>query len=269
MEGGFLVLDGLAALGAQTRGFLRTGGQVLRFSVDVVAHGMWPPVPLGPTLGHAWDLVRRCLLPVTLVVVPMGALISLQGAAMIQNFGVERLLAPMVGLTVVRELAPGFSALMVAMQAGTALAAQVAVMRVRDELDAYEVMGVDPLRHVVAPRLVAAALVTPLLTTLSMALAVLGSWSVAVLARGFAARAFLDACLESVAPWDLWAAFIKAVVFGVLLSSLSCFEGFTAERSAAGVGRAANRSVVGAMVAILLANYVLNSVLFAGVAQRG
>ncbi|MEW5854274.1 MAG: ABC transporter permease [Myxococcota bacterium] len=262
------LLDGLAELGAETRAFLTTAGRVLRFLLLVLRHGVWPVPPLRTLTTQAFALVQQCLVPVTLVVVPMGALISLQGASMIQNFGVERLLAPLVALTVVRELAPGFAALMVAMQAGTSVAAEIAVMRVREELDAYEIMSVDPLRHVVAPRLISGALITPMITVISMGLSVAGAWAVAVGARGFASRAFLDGCLSAITRYDLAASLLKSAVFGVLLSAMSCFEGYTAEKSAAGVGRAANRSVVGAILAILLANYVLNSVLFAGVVLR-
>lgn len=199
----------------------------------------------------------------TLVVVPMGALISLQGASLIQAFGVERLLAPLVAVIVVRELAPGFAAMMVAMQAGTSVAAQVAVMRVREELDAYEMMAVDPLKHVISPRLWAGTLVAPLLCALAMFWAVMGAWVVAVGVRGFASRAFIDGCLHAISRWDLAAALIKSAAFGLMLSAVACYEGYHAHKSAQGVGRATNRSVVGAILGILLCNYVLNSLLYA------
>lgn len=255
-------LEGLAAMGAAVRNLTGGAGRVIRFVGMVLRHGAFPPVGL---LAHqCWLLVRQCMIPVALVVMPMGALISLQGASLIQAFGVERLLAPLVALTVVRELAPGFAAMMVAMQAGTSLTAEVAVMRVREELDAYEMMSVDPLRFVIAPRMWAGLLMAPLMCVLAMGLAVLGAWAVAG-ARGFAPRAFLDGVLSAVTPYDLYAALLKSAVFGLLLSALACFEGWSARGGAMGVGRATNRSVVGAILAILMANYVLNSVLYAGV----
>jgi len=262
-----LVLDGLAGLGAAVRGMVASLGALVRFVAGVLRHGGLPPA--GELVHQCMTLVRRCILPVTLVVVPMGALISLQGAALIQQFGVERLLAPLVAITVVRELAPGFAALMVAMQAGTALAAEIAVMRVREELDAYEVMAVDPLRHVVAPRLFAGVLIAPLLAVMAMGLAIMGSWLVAVGIRGFSSRAFLEGCLAAISTWDLAACLIKSAVFGAVLSSVACFEGYTAHRSAEGVGRASNRSVVSAILSILVANYVLNSLLYVGVVVPG
>lgn len=262
-----VLLDGLAEIGAGVREGIESLGALIRFLWSVLRNGALPPVE--ELLHQCFILVRRCILPVTLVVVPMGALISLQGATLIQQFGVERLLAPLVAITVVRELAPGFAALMVAMQAGTAVAAEIAVMRVREELDAYEIMAVDPLRYVVAPRLVAGALIAPLLSVMAMGLAIMGSWLVAVGARGFSSRAYLDACFSTISTWDLAACIIKSVVFGSVLSSIACFEGFTAHRSAEGVGRASNRSVVGAILSILVANYVLNSLLYAGVAVPG
>lgn len=258
------LLDGLAALGAALTTVVAGAGRLLRFLALVARHGAFPPRQA--LVQQCWLLVRRCLLPVAFVVVPMGALISLHGAAMIQAFGAERLLAPLVALVVVRELAPGFAAMMVAMQAGTSVTAEVAVMRIREELDAYEVLAVDPLRHVVAPRLWAGLLMAPLLCVLAMGLAVMGAFMVAVAWRGFAARAFVEGCLSAVTPYDLTAALIKSMVFGLLLGGLCCYEGWHAHGGAAGVGRAANRSVVGAILGILFANYVLNSVLYAGVA---
>ncbi len=254
-------LDGLSHVGEGVRALVLGAGRLLRFVAGVMRHGLFPP--WAPFMAACWALLASCLLPVVMVVVPMGALISLQGASIIQAFGVERLLAPLVAVTVVRELAPGFAAMMVAMQAGTALAAQVAVMRVREELEAYEMMAVDPLKHVVSPRLWAGAVVSPMLCVVAMAHAVLGAWVVAAGVRGFASRAFLDGCLSAISRWDLAAALIKASVFGVVISAVACFEGWHARRSAEGVGRATNRSVVGALLGILLFNWVLNSVLYA------
>ncbi|MBI5494997.1 MAG: ABC transporter permease [Deltaproteobacteria bacterium] len=255
-----LARDALAALGEGARDLCAGAARLMLFVVSVLRHGALPPA--GPLAEQCWVLSRQCVLPVTLVVLPMGALISLQGASLIESFGVERLLAPLVALTAVRELAPGFAAMMVAMQAGTAVSAEVAVMRVREELDAYELMAVDPLRHVVAPRLWAGMLVAPLLSVLALLWAVMGAWAVAVGARGFASRAFLEGCLVTITPWDLAAMTIKSAVFGLVLCAVACFEGWYARGGALGVGRATNRAVVGAILGILMFNYVLNSLLY-------
>src|SRR5512137_1966543 len=137
-------IDAVAAAGATALFLLRGLGVIAR-------HGF----PLRETVRLIGQLGVRCIGPVVLVVAPMGAVMALEGDVIVRWFGVDRLLAPLVALAMAREIAPGFSALMIAMQAGAAIAAELGAMRARDEIDAHEVMAVDPLRALVAPRLVA------------------------------------------------------------------------------------------------------------------
>ncbi|MFH1811094.1 MAG: ABC transporter permease [Pseudomonadota bacterium] len=253
---GHPALAAVADLGATVLFLARTLGNILRSGV-----------PLRPTVELIAQLGLRCVVPVVLVVAPMGAVIALEGHIIVQLFGVDRLLGPMVAMAMAREVGPGLAALMVAMQAGGAIAAELGAMRVNSEIDAHEVMAVDPIRALVAPRLVAGLVVTPLLNLLAVLAGVGAAYAVAVFARGMAGAAFVENALRWLTFTDLWGGELKAAVYGLLIAAVSCYQGFFAQRSAAGVGEAANRAVVQSIVLLPLANYVLNSALYAGIAS--
>ena len=247
-------IEAVAEAGATALFLARTLGNLIR-------HG----APLRETVRLVAQLGLRCVVPVVLVVAPMGAVIALQGHVVVRLFGVDRMLAPLVSIAMVREVAPGFAALMVAMQAGGAIAAELGAMRAREEIDAHEVMAVDPIRALVVPRLVAGVIVTPLLNLVAVVCGIGAAYLVAVYGRGLAGGAFIENSLTWLTPADLWGGELKAAVYGLLITAISCYQGFHATRSAAGVGEAANRAVVHAIVVLPLANYALNSALYAGI----
>lgn len=246
-------ITAVAQLGATVLFLARTLGNLARSGVSPRA-----------TVALIAQLGLRCVVPVVLVVAPMGAVIALEGHLIVQLFGVDRLLGPMVAMAMAREVGPGLAALMVAMQAGGAIAAELGAMRVQSEIDAHEVMAVDPIRELVSPRLVAGLIVTPLLNLLAVVCGMGSAYLVAVYGRGLAGGAFIDNALGWLRFADLWGGELKAAVYGLLITAISCYQGFHARRSAAGVGEAANRAVVHAIVALPVANYVLNSLLYAG-----
>ncbi len=249
-------IQAVTDVGATVLFLARTLGNLLR-------HG----APLRATVALIAQLGLRCVVPVVLVVAPMGAVIALEGHIIVKLFGVDRLLGPMVAMALAREIGPGLAALMVAMQAGGAIAAELGAMRVNNEIDAHEVMAVDPIRALVVPRLIAGIVVTPLLSLLAVVSGMGAAYLVAVYGRGLAGGAFIENALGWLSFTDLWGGELKAGVYGLLITAVACYQGFHARRSAAGVGEAANRAVVHAIVVLPLANYVLNSLLYAGVGR--
>lgn len=254
----------LLYLGQSTTSALSQGGAALIFLASTFGHMVRHGVPLRETIRLIADLGLRCVVPVTLVLAPLGAVLALQGHITVQMFGVERLLGPMVALSLAREIGPGMSAVMVAMQAGGAIAAELGAMRVNDEIDAYEVMAVDARRALVAPRIIAGIVVTPLLNLLAIMAGLGSAYLVAVYGRGVAGGAFIDNALSWVRFSDLWGGELKAAIYGLVITAVSTYQGFHAQRSAEGVGIAANKAVVQAIVAIPLVNYVLNATFYAG-----
>lgn len=187
---------------------------------------------------------------------------AMQSLSLTRVFGVERLLAPLVTATVVRELAPGFSAVMICFQAGAGIAAELGTMRVQEEIDALEVMGLDARRLVVGPRILGAALCAPLLNALGIFVGIGAAWLVSVGLFGLPHGLFAEGWLEGITVVDIWTSEIKAATFGLLLGGVSATFGFHTTGGSAGVGRSANRTVVATVILVLVTNYLLNTAIF-------
>lgn len=236
-------------------------GRVFGFAVSSVVVTVKSREGFSQTAVHALSMFKRCLIPVALVTGPIGAMLALQSLGLTREFGVERLLPPLLAATIIRELSPGFASVMVCFQAGAGIAAELGTMRVREELDALAVMGLDSRALVVGPRILAAAIIAPLLNAWSIACGAIGSYGVAVVLSGMPHTRFVDGFLGGISTSDIWLSEAKCVVFGILIGATSCTFGFFAEGGAAGVGRAANKAVVSTVILVLVANYVINTML--------
>lgn len=252
----------LALLGRPALAVLSAAGRVLVFAPPAAVRALSTVHGARAATAQAVSIVVRCAVPVVLVCGPIGAMLSLQALTLMRSFGVERALAPLCVATIVRELAPGFAAVVVAMQGGAGIAAELGAMRVADELDALEVMGVDPRAEIAGPRVVGAALAAPLLNGLAMLCGVLGSWLMAVPILGVPHSMFVETALDGVSGADVWVSAAKSVLFGAGLGAVCVTAGFFADRSAAGVGRAANRAVVASVILVLVFNYLCNTAIF-------
>ena len=207
-------------------------------------------------------IARAGALPVVLVVGPIGALLALQALTLMRSFGVERQLAPLAAAVIVRELAPGFAAVVVAMQGGAAIAAELATMRLTEELDALDVMGLDPRGLIAGPRILGAALAAPVLNALAIVTGIAGAYAMSVVGLGVPRTLFLETVGDGIAIVDVVVSEAKTVVFGAALGAICAAAGFFCERTTEGVGRAANRAVVVSVVVILALNYLLNTAIF-------
>jgi phospholipid/cholesterol/gamma-HCH transport system permease protein len=227
------------------------------------AAGRWGPAELWE---QASTVAVRCLLPVTITAVPFGAVIAFQGMAILDLFTAQRMLSSMLAIFIVRELAPVISAVLVAAQAGSSFAAELGAMRIKEEIDATSVMSVDPIGWHVVPRVLAMALVVPLLTVLADGFGIFGGWLVAVGMEGQPHGVFMAHLAEVLTPFDLFASGFKGAAYGLMIGTIACWKGYTASGGAEGVGRAVNDTVVLSVMYILVLNYVLSSVLFGGAA---
>ncbi len=189
-------------------------------------------------------------------------MLSLQSLTLMKMFGVEKQLAPLATAIIIRELAPGFCCVVVAMQGGAAIAAELATMRLAEELDALEVMGLDPRGLIGGPRIIGAAVAGPLLNALAIVSGVTGSYIMAVVVLSVPHAVYVEGIMEGVSTVDITASALKTVVFGAGLGAICAEAGFSGERSTAGVGRAANKAVVASVVFVLVANYLLNTAIF-------
>jgi len=191
-----------------------------------------------------------------------GAVSAWQAAYQFQNYVPMRYLGTAVGKAVIIELAPVLTALVVAGRVGASIAAEVGTMRVTEQIDALEVMGIDPTRYLILPRVVSGTIMLPILVMFANLIAILGALVVAVVMVHLSSETFLNGLRMFMSASDVLAGLTKAAIFGVIISLIGCFYGFNAKGGAEGVGRATTGAVVTASVLILVSDYFVATVLF-------
>jgi phospholipid/cholesterol/gamma-HCH transport system permease protein len=198
---------------------------------------------------------------VSLTGVFSGMVLALQLTYSLRPYGAEGLVGRLVALSLLREMAPVFASLMITARAGSAMAAELGNMRVTEQIDAIKTMAVSPEQYLLAPRLLAAVLVSPMLMVLFTSVGMAGAYLVAVESLGVDLGMFLARIEDGVRGVDYGMGLVKSLVFGFLISAISCNQGFYASGGAKGVGEATTRAVVQSAVAILIANYLITSLM--------
>lgn len=233
------------------------------FAGAVARRAVTPPWNLADLFRHTWVVTTRCMIPVAAVTFPFGLVIGLQGLVIFELFGAQRMLPSLISVAVLRELSPVLASVLVAAQGGSAFAAELGAMRIKEELDATEVMAVDSVRWHVVPRVLALVLACPLLNVLGTVAGLFGGFVMAVGIKGEPAGVFLANLWAFTLPIDLVVGTAKTLVFGVLIGLIACWHGFFATGGAAGVGRGVNDTVVHAILLFMATNYLLTSAMYA------
>lgn len=198
---------------------------------------------------------------ITLTGMFSGMVLALQMAHALKTFGQQGLVGGIVAVSLMREISPVFAGLMVTARAGSALAAELGNMRVTEQIDAITTMGVSPVQYLLSPRLLAAVLMLPLLCVLYTCIGLSGGYLVGVVLLRIDPGVFIDKMRQLASGEDLFMGMVKACTFGFLISAISTRQGYYASGGARGVGEATTRAVVQSAVAILIANYIITSML--------
>ncbi len=210
----------------------------------------------------AFDFIGvQSLLVCTFSAIFIGAVLAFQGYTALHIFGMEGFLGPTVGMALTREMAPVFAGIMVAGRAGAAMAAELATMRVTEQIDAMEALGTDPYDYLITPRIIAGTLALPVLTIYMIILGCFSGYGVASGLLGVDGAVYWQQLSWAVDFNDVWQGLMKAGIFGFFLSTLGCFYGYYADNNAEGVGVATNRAVVTSALWILFSDYVLTAYL--------
>lgn len=192
----------------------------------------------------------------------VGLIMAFQGAVLMQQFGAEIYIADFVGISIARELGPLITAIIVAGRTGSAFAAEIGTMKVNEEIDALTTMGLDPVRFLVIPRVLAATLMTPLLTVMTNLAGLMGGAAVMTSPQlGFPLVTYVNRVIEAVSTTDFVGGLIKALVFGLLISSAGCLCGLRTGEGASAVGNSTTRAVVSSITMIVIADGIF-AVLF-------
>jgi phospholipid/cholesterol/gamma-HCH transport system permease protein len=201
----------------------------------------------------------RSLIIIMLCGLFVGMVLGLQGFDLLQRFGSEDALGVAAALGLLKELGPVVTALLFAGRAGTSLTSEIGLMRATDQLTAMEIMAVDPLRHVVAPRFLGGLIAMPLLVAIFNLVGLFGAQLIGVQLMGVDPGAFWSQMQSAVELDDVVEGIVKSLCFGVACSLIAVFEGYNAEPTAAGVGLATTRTVVISSVLTLLIDYMLTA----------
>jgi len=255
-------MNALADLGAGALWVVEELGRIGIFIGTTIRNSVGRRLPLAATFEQAWSIGIRSLPILIIISFFVGTNLALQGYSAFKPLGGQRLLGMFVALAGVRELAPIMVAAMVAAKAGTEMASQLAVMRIREQIDALEVMAIDPYWYLVTPRFLGIVLVLPALTVISIATLMGSAWLVAVHQLGQSSHEFTSLLLRTTTGKDLAVCSLKAVFFGSFICTVSCYFGFHSKPGPQGVGNATNAAVVVSAIACAIVNYFISEVMY-------
>lgn len=191
-----------------------------------------------------------------------GAVAAVQAAYQFSNVVPLRYLGSVILRSVIIELGPVLTALVIGGRVGASIAAELGTMKVTEQIDALRAMAIHPVRYLVVPRIVAAVVMLPVITIFSDAIAIFGGYVVAITSIGVTPNTYTQSLKDFFLLKDLWSGLIKAFVFGGIIGTMGCYYGFATEGGAEGVGMATTRAVVASCVLVLISDYVLANVLF-------
>lgn len=239
----------------QTGEMVQLLGQVL---YSAVRHpiGYW-----GDVRDQMYEVLRLCWIPMFFATLAFGfGAPGLQAGNIYLLFGIPERLGQFFIMASVREFAPWINAMVVAGVVGTAITADLGARRIREEFDAMEVLGVDPVRTIILPRVIAVTIMTGLLDIVALTIGIGGGF-LAAMQLGANAPAFYESFFASATSTDLWGSVVKTTLFGLIIGVVCCYKGFRAQGGPIGVGRAVNQAVVVAFAAIWTFNVVFTTIL--------
>lgn len=257
------MLDMIQTLGKKGLGTFERLGRACILFVRILA-GLHTLIPrFGLVIYQTYSVGVLSLVIIVVSGLFVGMVLGLQGYNTLVDFGAEESLGIVVALALVRELGPVVTALLFAGRAGSALTAEIGLMKATEQLSAMEMMAIDPVRRVLAPRFLAGFIAMPLLAAIFSAVGVIGGYFVAVDMVGVDEGAFWSQMQDAVDVYDdIYNGVIKSVVFGVVVTWIAIFEGNDAIPTSEGVSRATTRTVVHSALAVLGLDFVLTALMF-------
>jgi phospholipid/cholesterol/gamma-HCH transport system permease protein len=257
-----LPFDLCESLGELLLNFLAALGRLAAFSGKALYHVFTPPY-FGKQLGRqVMDIGYYSLPVVGMTALFTGMVLALQSYTGFTRFNAEGAIAGVVVLSVTRELAPVLAGLMVAGRVGASIAAEIATMRVTEQIDALTTLSVNPFKYLVAPRVIAGTLMLPILVLIGDVIGVYGGYVVSIYSLGFSPGSYLSQTFDVLTAIDVISGLVKAGVFGFIVAIMGCYHGYNSGRGAQGVGAATTNAVVSASILILISNYLLTQIFF-------
>jgi phospholipid/cholesterol/gamma-HCH transport system permease protein len=248
-------------IGKLTLSLLQEMGRMLDFILYAVYVIIRSPGKLFAILKQIHFIGAKSFFVIFLTASFTGMVLGLQGYYTLRKFGSEGMLGSVVALSLIRELGPVLSALMVTGRAGSAMTAEIGIMRITEQIDALEAMALEPFKYLISPKVLAAVLALPLLCSIFNVVGIYGGYVVGVKLLGVNPGAYFHEMEKSVEWKDIYTGLLKSFSFGLIIAWICSYKGFYAGHGAEGVSRATTSAVVMASVMVLVWDYFLTSVL--------
>ncbi len=256
------MINPLRPIGSAFLAFLGTTGRLAMFTVDGVSNCVRPPFYGRQLLRQIIEIGFLTLPVVGLTAIFAGMVLALQSYTGFARFSAEGAIANVVVLSITRELGPVLGGLMIAGRIGAAMAAEIGTMRVTEQIDALTTLSTNPMKYLVAPRLIAGTLMLPFVVFIADIIGVFGGYLVAVYKLGFNPSNYLQNTWEFLTALDIISGLVKASAFGFITTLMGCYHGYHSGGGAQGVGKATTNAVVSASILILCVNYILTLLFF-------
>jgi phospholipid/cholesterol/gamma-HCH transport system permease protein len=218
--------------------------------------------PFTEFIQQCWFISKVTVVPLVFISIPFGVILALHVGSFFTQIGAESHIGATMIVGIVREAAPVATALLIAGAGGSAMTADIGSRRIRSELDAMEVMGVDPIQRLILPRLAASTLVGLLLVSVVSVAGIAGGWVMAVPVQGGTSGAYFASFTELGYLPDLYSSLLKAAVFGYLAAAISCHYGYNVRGGPQAVGDAVNRAVVLTFIVLFFVNLIMTAMYF-------
>jgi phospholipid/cholesterol/gamma-HCH transport system permease protein len=249
------------ALGAKAVSLLAGLGRMMNLLITALLWMFVPPLRVRRVLRQIHFMGWRSLLVVALTGAFTGMVLGLQGYYTLNKFGATAMLGPAVALSLIREIGPVLCALVVTGRAGSAMAAEIGIMRITDQIDSLSVMALNPVKYLITPNILAGLITFPLLTAIVDVIGIYGGYVVGVQLLGVGAGVYFGEMQNFVGMYDIKIGFYKSLSFGLIMSWICCYKGFHTGFGAEGVSKAMTEAVVMSSVWILICDYFWTSVL--------
>jgi phospholipid/cholesterol/gamma-HCH transport system permease protein len=236
-------------------------GKAWLFLMRTLYHTIKPPYRTFLFINQLFQIGVNSSLVISLIGLFTGAVLAVQAEYTLTKFGATAFTGSAVALSLIRELGPVLTALMVIGRAGSAITAEIGIMKITEQIDALRSMAVDPIKFLMVPRFAAGIIAMPILTALFVVVGIMGGYIVGVTLLGLSSGTFVSEMVTAVTSIDIYSGAIKSVVFGFLFGWISCYKGYRSGYGAVGVNKATTQSVVTASVSILIVDYFLTSIL--------
>ena len=250
------------SIGRHIISFMYFLGGLSNLAFKTVALSVLPPYKKDRIFEQAKKAGLDSLPLVSLIALFIGFIFALQTAYFMQRIGSELYIASLVALSIVRELGPVITALVVAGRVGASITAEIGSMQVTEQIDALETFATNPVKYLVVPRFIALSLMLPILTLYADAIGILGSYLICVFRLGISSSIYLRVTSEALFYKDLFNGLFKTIFFGMIIAIVSCYEGFNVRGGAEGVGRATTRSVVFSFIMIIIVDCIFTALFY-------